>query len=85
MDASIDYRVLAFVTALSLITGVAFGLAPALRAMRTDMTGAIVGIAAQKRHVGVKYGMVGFQVALVARAAGGNGSRDSQHDADGAR
>jgi predicted permease len=61
---SIDYRVLAFVTALSVLTGVAFGLAPALRAMRTDMSGAIAGFAAAKRHVGVKYGMVGFQVAL---------------------
>jgi predicted permease len=64
LDMSIDYRVLAFVTALSVITGVAFGLAPALRAMRTDMSGAIGGFAAAKRHVGVKYGMVGFQVAL---------------------
>ena len=73
MDASIDYRVLAFVTALSLITGVAFGLAPALRAMRTDMTGAIVGIAAEKRHVGVKYGMVGFQVALSLVLLAGTG------------
>ena len=73
MDASIDYRVLAFVTALSLITGIAFGLAPALRAMRTDMTGAIVGIAAEKRHVGVKYGMVGFQVALSLVLLAGTG------------
>jgi predicted permease len=64
LDVSIDYRVLAFVTALSVITGVAFGLAPALRAMRTDMSGAIGGFVAAKRHVGVKYGMVGFQVAL---------------------
>ena len=64
LDMSIDYRVLAFVTALSVITGVAFGLAPALRAMRTDVTAAVAGFAAAKRHVGVKYGMVGFQVAL---------------------
>jgi predicted permease len=64
LDISIDYRVLAFVTALSVLTGVAFGLAPALRAMRTDMSGAIGGFTAAKRHVGVKYGMVGFQVAL---------------------
>jgi putative ABC transport system permease protein len=73
IDASIDYRVLAFVTALSLITGVAFGMAPAMRAMRTDMTGAIVGIAAEKRHVGVKYGMVGFQVALSLVLLAGTG------------
>src|SRR5262245_8204738 len=64
LDMSIDYRVLTFVTALSMITGVAFGLAPALRAIRTDVTSAIAGFAATKPHVGVKYGMVGFQVAL---------------------
>ena len=73
LDASIDYRVLAFVTALSLITGGAFGLVPALRAMRTDITGAMIGIAAAKRHVGVKYGMVGFQVALSLVLLAGTG------------
>ena len=64
LDMSIDYRVLTFVTALSVITGVAFGVAPAVRAMRTDVTSAVAGFAATKSRVGVKYGMVGFQVAL---------------------
>ena len=64
LDASIDYRVLVFVTALTVIAGVAFGLAPALRAMRTDATSAVAGFAVTTRRVGVKYGMVGFQVAL---------------------
>ena len=64
IDATLDYRVLAFATALSIVTGLAFGLAPALRAVATDLTTTIVGIAAGKRRVGVKYGLVGFQVAL---------------------
>jgi predicted permease len=73
VDASIDYRVLAFVTALSLATGIAFGLAPALRAIGTDMTAAVVGLAAAKRRVGLKYGMVGFQVALSLVLLAGTG------------
>jgi predicted permease len=73
VDASIDYRVLAFVTALTLVTGVAFGLAPALRAIGTDMTAAVVGLAAAKRRVGLKYGMVGFQVALSLVLLAGTG------------
>jgi hypothetical protein len=34
---------------------------------------AIVGVVAEKRHVGVKYGMVGFQVALSLVLLGGTG------------
>ena len=37
VDLSLDYRVLAFAVALSLVTGVAFGLAPALKATRVDL------------------------------------------------
>ena len=37
VDFSLDYRVLAFAVAISLITGVAFGLAPALKATRIDL------------------------------------------------
>jgi len=37
VDFSLDYRVLAFALALSLVTGIAFGLAPALKATRIDL------------------------------------------------
>ena len=40
-DLTVDYRVLAFAMALSLITGVAFGLVPALKATRVDLLPAL--------------------------------------------
>ncbi|HEX5473483.1 MAG TPA: ABC transporter permease [Vicinamibacterales bacterium] len=40
-DAPLDWRVLGFVAGVSLITGVVFGLVPALRATRVDLAGAM--------------------------------------------
>ncbi len=37
LDISVDWRVVAFTTVISVVTGVVFGLAPALRATRTDL------------------------------------------------
>jgi predicted permease len=39
--AALDWRVFAFVTGLSLLTGVLFGLVPAFRATRVDLAGAM--------------------------------------------
>jgi putative ABC transport system permease protein len=72
-DAAIDYRVLAFAIVLSLFTGVAFGLAPALRAMGTDVAAVIGGVGTARRRVAIKYGMVGFQVALSLVLLAGTG------------
>jgi putative ABC transport system permease protein len=60
----VDLRVLAFAAALSLVTGLAFGLAPAVRAVKTDAASVLVGVGANRHHVAVRYAMVSFQVAL---------------------
>lgn len=43
LDLGIDVRVLCFTLALSVFTGLVFGLAPALHATRTDLTGSLKG------------------------------------------
>ncbi len=39
LDIQVDWRVVTFTAAISLVTGILFGLAPALRASRTDLAG----------------------------------------------
>ena len=64
VSVSIDFRVLAFATALSVVTGVAFGLAPAVRAVKTDAASVLSGASAVRPRVALRHIMVGFQVAL---------------------
>ena len=64
VSVSIDFRVLAFATALSIVTGVAFGLAPAVRAVKTDAASVLSGASAVRPRVALRHIMVGFQVAL---------------------
>ena len=64
VSVSIDFRVLAFATALSIVTGVAFGLAPAVRAVKTDAASVLSGASAVRPRVALRHVMVGFQVAL---------------------
>jgi putative ABC transport system permease protein len=64
VSLSVDLRVLVFATALSILTGVGFGLAPAVRAVNTDAVAALGGTSAIRHHVAMRYAMVSFQVAL---------------------
>src|SRR6185369_2299532 len=62
-----DYRVMLFSVALATITGVAFGLVPALRATRQDLTGALKDervTLGQSRRLGLRNLLVVGQVAI---------------------
>jgi predicted permease len=65
-DFNVDLRVAAFTVALSLLTTILFGLAPALRATRPDLVGALKNGAAVFGRVG-RFGM--RNVLVVAQVA----------------
>ena len=74
VDLTIDYRVLAFTIALSLLTGVAFGLAPALKATKVDLLSTLRDEGMQPidhRRLTLKNGLIVFQVTISVLLLGG--------------
>jgi predicted permease len=74
VDVALDYRVLAFAIAVSLVTGVAFGLAPALKATRVDLLSALRGAtlpSIDHRRLSLKNALIVFQVAISVLMLGG--------------
>ncbi len=67
-DTSIDYRVLSFALAVSLVTALVFGLAPAVHASGSDLAQGVKDRGARirvgRRHVEFRTLLVGFQVAF---------------------
>ncbi len=74
VDLTLDYRVLAFAIALSLVTGVAFGLAPALKATRVDLLSTLRDEGLQPidhRRLTLKNALIVVQVAVSVLLLGG--------------
>jgi predicted permease len=67
VDLTLDYRVLTFAIALSLVTGVAFGLAPTLKATRVDLLSTLRNEGLQpidRRRLTLKNALIVVQVAI---------------------
>jgi len=68
LRAELNWHVLAVTLALSLLTGLLFGLAPALAATRTDLMPALKGLARTGRHSALRLKpgqfLVGVQIAV---------------------
>src|SRR5260370_39961814 len=80
LTARLDLRVLGFTAAASLLTGVLFGLAPAFRGMRLDLTpalkespSALAGGASHGRWLNLGGTLVIAQVALAILVLSGAG------------
>jgi predicted permease len=74
LDMNVDYRVLAFAIALSLVTGVVFGLAPALKATRVDLLTTLRDEGQQPidhRRLTLKNALIVMQVAISVLLLGG--------------
>ncbi len=70
LTAQLDYRVLIFACVVSLVTGVLFGLAPAIRATGTDLQSVLkdqgVNVSGGKANVRVRKFLMVSQIALTA-------------------
>lgn len=77
LEAKLDYRVLAFAIALSIVTGVLFGLTPALRATRTDLQSTLkdqgANVSGGKANVRLRKWLLVSQVALTVVLLAGAG------------
>jgi len=74
VDLTVDYRVLAFAIVLSQVTGVVFGLAPALKATRVDLLTTLRDEGLQPidhRRLTLKNALIVFQVAISVLLLGG--------------
>ena len=74
IDLSLDYRVLAFAIVLSLVTGVAFGLAPAFKATKIDLLTTLRDEGLQpldSRRLTLKNAFIVVQVAVSVLLLGG--------------
>jgi predicted permease len=74
VDFTLDYRVLAFAIALSLVTGVVFGLAPAITATRVDLLQTLRDEGLQPidhRRLTLKNALIVGQVAVSVLLLGG--------------
>jgi len=66
-DLKIDWRLAAFASAVSIVTGLAFGVLPALRASKPNLVSALKDATAQAssgRRFGLRQGLVVLQVAV---------------------
>ena len=77
VDFSLDLRVLAFALALSFVTGIVFGLAPALQSTRVELWQTLrddgEGRASARRWFNLKNALVVFQVAVSVFLLAGTG------------
>ena len=75
--AKLDYRMLAFAIVLSIVTGVLFGLTPALRATRTDLQSTLkdqgANVSGGKANVRLRKWLLVSQVALTMVLLAGAG------------
>jgi predicted permease len=74
VDLTLDYRVLAFVIALSVVTGITFGLAPALKATKVDLLQTLRDEGGQpldRRRLTLKNALIVIQVAISVLLLGG--------------
>ena len=77
LEAALDYRVMAFAVALTILTGILFGLTPALRATRTDLQSTLKDQGAKvsdgKSNVRLRKWLLVSQVALTVILLAGAG------------